>query len=526
MSYHGISLELEDMDAGYAEQCVSATLQSIAAPIVVNDLAQTCDSVTTVNILNRVLQNKIEGEMVDNTPICDVKCPLPAVGRYNLNKICPTCGNKVTEMQMESSVWVEAPYEAGSFINPRFWMLFNAYFSKLSIRKFSRKDQTLDRGPDLLAWMVDPTYRTNLAPTKTKSRYKSAIELLESWNHVRDINYFRSNFRTIMGKLTDSEVWHKLMGTGLSKREGANDKHAESERERLRWIQFVNENQKYIFTRYLPILSPMLIVAEEDDGTVVVDPVFTSAVDVPKNIASIYHHPRALPVNNIIGRSMKANRQLAYFYTDFRKEVKSKKTGIYRAKNSSTHIAFSGRVTISPIIEPHDPYEMWAPWRWFVNLYSIQIESRLRLMDYTPEQILTIIDYACMQYCPLVDGIIDQLIAESPGGKGIMVVPLRNPTLVQLAVQTLYITRVIKDVNQCSIRISVKVIKEPNADFDGDQFQIWLPVDATEMHLAQRLLPEHGAISAGKPNEVASGLVLHNELIAMQCRFLQEIDEE
>lgn len=526
MGYHGISLELEDIDSGYAEQCVLATLRRAAAPVVVNELAQQHDSVNTVNILNRILQHKIEGGVVNNVPICDELCKMRAFGRYNLGKVCPTCGNTVLESTIESRVWVEAPYEAGSFINPRFWMLFNAYFSKLTIRKFMRKDQTLDRGPDLLGWMVDPTYRTGLSPTKTKSRYKNAIELLESVGYTRDINYFRSNFSSVMAIFTDFTNWHRLMGTGLSKRENAAAKHAASERDRVRWITFVEENRKKIFVRYLPIISPMLIVAEEDDGTVIVDPVFTSAVDVPKNIASIYHHPRALPVNNIIGRSMKANRQLAYFYTDFRKEVKSKKTGIYRAKNSSTHIAFSGRATISPITEPHDPYEVWAPWRWFVNLYSIQIESRLRLMDYTPEQILTIIDYACMQYCPLVDGIIDKLIAESPGGRGIMIVPLRNPTLVQLSVQTLYITKVIKDVNQCSICISVMVIKECNADFDGDQLQVWLPVDATEMEMARRLLPEHGAISASKPNEVASGLVLHNELIAMQCRFLQEIDEE
>ncbi|HCJ9509200.1 TPA: hypothetical protein NV949_004709, partial [Escherichia coli] len=47
-------------------------------------------------------------------------------------------------------------------------------------------------------------------------------------------------------------------------------------------------------------------------------------------------------------------------------------------------------------------------------------------------------------------------------GLGIMVIPLRNPTLVQLSIQTLFIDEVVTDVNQCSLRISDRVIKMAN----------------------------------------------------------------
>ncbi|HCJ9509171.1 TPA: hypothetical protein NV949_004678 [Escherichia coli] len=43
-----------------------------------------------------------------------------------------------------------------------------------------------------------------------------------------------------------------------------------------------------------------------------------------------------------------------------------------------------------------------------------------------------------------------------------MVIPLRNPTLVQLSIQTLFIDEVVTDVNQCSLRISDRVIKMAN----------------------------------------------------------------
>ncbi|WP_216088767.1 hypothetical protein, partial [Shigella flexneri] len=70
-----------------------------------------------------------------------------------------------------------------------------------------------------------------------------------------------------------------------------------------------------------------------------------------------------------------------------------------------------------------------------------------------------------MQYVPLVHEIINELIKESPGGFGLMLEVLRNPTLVQLSIQTLFISAVLTDVTQCSLRISDRVIKAPNAKY-------------------------------------------------------------
>lgn len=63
-------------------------------------------------------------------------------------------------------------------------------------------------------------------------------------------------------------------------------------------------------------------------------------------------------------------------------------------------------------------------------------------------------------------------------------------------------------------------------DFDGDQFQVRLPVDETEMKLALQFRPDNGFMSSTDVDRVEHGMVLHNELISMQNQFLIEADED
>ena len=103
---------------------------------------------------------------------------------------------------------------------------------------------------------------------------------------------------------------------------------------------------------------------------------------------------------------------------------------------------------------------------------------------------------------------------------------LRNPTLVQLSIQTLFISAVLTDVTQCSLRISDRVIKAPNADFDGDQLQCRLAIDQIEMELGMAYRPDNGFMSSTNVDEVSSCMILHNENISNINRFFQDTEED
>ena len=63
-------------------------------------------------------------------------------------------------------------------------------------------------------------------------------------------------------------------------------------------------------------------------------------------------------------------------------------------------------------------------------------------------------------------------------------------------------------------------------DFDGDQLQVRRLVDTTEMDLALAYRPDNGFMSSTNVDEVSSSMVLHNELISMENRFLRDTEED
>lgn len=513
--FYGISGRLDCQDNYLRDLMIEAASKNIKPPTIINDVARSNDPIRVAEEIDLLVQNRIVDEKLNSAPICSITCELPIAHRYNLGKVCPTCGFAVTEHRLESEVWVRAPDEMQYFINPRFWAMFNAFFGK-RLKAFDRNKVTVERGSDMMMWILDPYYRPNDNDSKRMAEVK---RVLEERGFERGIQNFIDNHKTVFGILTDPDVWRSIYPP-------TRGNAAQSELLRTQWKTFFETQSHGIFTHHLPIISSKLIVSEEGRRGIMIDPVFTGAIDAVKNIALLYTRATPIEARHLISKAIKANRQLAYFYMDFRREALEQKPGAYRGKVSSTHIPFSGRATISPISEPHDAWKLKAPWRWSVGLMSVDIENKLMRRGYSSRECERIVAKAAMQYMPEVDEIFKELIRESPGGLGIPVILLRNPTLVQLSMQLLYIDEIVTDVNQCSIRISDRVIKMANGDFDGDQFMVYRPVDQREMDLAQAYRPDNGFMSSTDTDRVEHGMILHNELISMQNQFLIEADED
>lgn len=515
--FYGISARLEAQDNYLRDLLIEAGAKQIKPPTIINNLAAGGDPIVVAEQIDLLVQNRIIDEKLNSAPICSITCDEPIAHRYNLGKVCPCCGYRVTEHRIESDVWLRAPDEIEYFINPRFWAMFNAFFNNnKKVRKFDRTKVAIGNGTDLMMWFLDPYYQSDEPDSK---RAQVVKRIVEENNIQRGIHYFVTNHRYIFDVLTREDNWREIYPP---QRNNA----SASEIQRTQWIELFDTQAHAIFTRHLPIISSKMIVSEEGRRGVVIDPIFTAAIDAVKNIAQLYTSKRGVEPRHVISRALKANRQLTYFYIDFRRETLEQKPGHYRAKVSSTHVCNSGRATISPIASPHDAWKLKAPWRWSVGLFSTDIESKLMKRGYTSRQCERIVAKACMQYDPLVDEIFKELIKESPGGLGMLVIPLRNPTLVQLSIQALWIDEIITDVNQCSIRISDRVIKMANADFDGDQLMVYRPTDQTEIDLAMAFRPDNGFMSSTEVNRVERGMILHSELISMQNVFLLEADED
>lgn len=516
-TYFGISGRLASHDAYYRDTVVNATAIGVRPPMTVDELVKNKTDVNAIaDAITMLTQNRIIGDKLNNSPICDVSCEHPLVGRYNLGKKCPCCGFVVTENRIAPDLFLKAPTAVGKFVNPRFWAMFNNFFGGLRLDKFNRKKLVVDRGFDLMLWMLDKYYRTN---ETIPPRARATIRVLEENNFQRGIHNLIDKSSHWFSVLTQEENFNLIFNP--SKGQGQ-----ECRLQRKQWERFFKTQHQFIFSTYLPVLPSIMIVSEENERGTSFDPVFGAAIDAVKNLAMLLSRKTPTDDRFFITRVLKVNRELTQFYCDFRKEYLSGKRGAYRGKVNSTHSSYSGRATITPQSGVHDAWKLKAPWRWAVGLMMVQIESKLLARGYTPKECTEITAFAAMQYHPLVAEIFDELIRESRGGYGIAVIVLRNPTLVQLSVQLLFIDEIVTDVDQCSLRISNRVIKMANADFDGDQFQVQLVTDETIYQLGLPLKPDQGFLSPRNVDEVESGEVLHNELISMQHEFLIENEED
>ncbi|MGL5529506.1 MAG: hypothetical protein ACRDCI_14260, partial [Plesiomonas shigelloides] len=99
-------------------------------PIVVNDVVEGCSTSDAVKVLNDLTRVHYNGDALDITPTCGCG---ELSGKFNEGQTCqnPKCSDPVVKRVMgqdfESHVWFRNP--AGRFINPIFWVRFNANFS-------------------------------------------------------------------------------------------------------------------------------------------------------------------------------------------------------------------------------------------------------------------------------------------------------------------------------------------------------------------------------------------------------------
>jgi hypothetical protein len=111
------------------------------------------------------------------------------------------------------------------------------------------------------------------------------------------------------------------------------------------------------------------------------------------------------------------------------------------------------------------------------------------------------------QYCPLLDQLFQELIAESPYD-GIPIILQRNPTLVRLSAQALRVTKIKTDPHINTISMSVLALKGPNADFDGDALNGMIILDHDMYSRMQRLAPHLGVLDLDRPRAISKNIVI------------------
>lgn len=405
-------------------------------PILANDLDLTTREGR--ELFNELVYSKYEGDVFTNIP----RCPCGhTTGGDEEGELCKKCGYECqapTEQDIESLVWIKAPEEVGYFMNPQVYAVLTGILGR--------------QGCNVLDWLMDPKYR---AP-----RLNSEIEVLMTHAGIqRGMKYLYENFDEVLEKvitLRSSELEPDRFGNERTIQKWI---YTPTKQKQIR--EFVGSNRDCIFSQHMPFPSKIGFIIENVGNIKYIDPGMKPALNAMISIAKAKDECRRLA--DIESRIARATSSLSRYYYNNEKDKVYHKQGITRKLIYGTIPHFTFRSVITSEHLPHDHETIRIPWGAAVLLYKLHIGNKLLKEHKSPNEWMTLIYDNVQRRNLTLDRIFDELIEESPGGRGTPILFTRYPSLKHNS-STRYYAQIKRNPQHMSTSISVLTIKSPNAD--------------------------------------------------------------
>lgn len=429
-------------------------------PVLANDIDLTTEEGRIR--FNRLVYSSYDGDVFSNVP----SCPCRATKGGHLVKVkCPECGflcMPVTEQTIEPLVWVRVPDGIPGFINPHVYVQLR---KKLFKNGFSGLD-----------WFLDPTYQA--------MKENCPIEgIVTRMGFKRGLIAFHNNFDAIITALCRTRTF-------FAEKEG---------REMMQYVEMIRNK---IFCKYIPFPSKIGFILESVGERIYADPKMAPALNALLSIANS-ERMRKQSMSRVEARIARSLASLAAYYQENEKNKIFPKKGVFRKLAYGIDPHWTFRTVITSKHTPHNHEEIDIPWGTAVLTLKLHIANKLRREGYTPNEIFTLIYDNVLRTHHKLEKIFDQLIAETPGGKGIPCTFTRFPALKRGSTQRFYIKNIKRDPNQLSTSISVLCLKAPNADFDGDYMSGQLALDNYTARAFDRLAPSTDIMDKDVPFRVS-----------------------
>lgn len=452
-------------------------------PVLANEID--LDTVEGQEKFNQLVYSRYDGDVFSNVPSCPCRF---IKGGHRISEYCPKCGFQclpITEQAVEPIVWVRAPKGVPAFMQLNIYRVLKILFTKSGF-------STID-------YLLDPRYR----PPKLICDEQAFIDD-QGWE--RGLNYFHANFFAIMEKLCSTRLFIRV----------------QAGRECL---DFLYDHKHLIFCQHIPFPSKIGFILEDVGERMYADPKMAPALDALIAIANAGKVGRTTQkdIESRVARSM--NKLSDYYDSSERGKLFDKK-GIFRklVYGESPHWSF--RTVITSMHKPHDHESLSIPWGAGVMTFKMHLENKLLREDYTPNEILTLIYDNVLRHHPKIEKLFSELIAESPGGRGMPCVFTRFPSLKRASSQRFFIDHIKKDPTQLSTSISVLCLKGPNADFDGDYMTGQLALDNWTARAYERLAPYTGIMDLRTPFRVGDHAAIPTPVLSTINSRLEEGDDE
>jgi hypothetical protein len=417
----GVALELVDFDDMFHRGTTKT-------PIIINDFSE--NSEDDKDAFNRLIYTKYSSDLLSNLPSCECG---EVVGDYNARNgdqpgvICSNCHTECVhalEQDLEPLVWMRAPVGVPYLMNPIVWTMLNDTFTR--------------SGFEILRWICDTTY-------KPQVRTPAIMEQVQELGIPRGYNNFVEHFDDIIDALFE-------LKRGKGKKGEIHPLQA-----------LIRMQRNCIFSKYMPLPNRSLIVIEQTNVGIYVDPIITGAVDAIRTMVGIDGPLTNHSVRTKENRTVKTLAQLAAFNDDLARSTLAKKEGIFRKHVFGTRSHFSCRGVITSTTDAHAYDEIYVPWGMGVASMSIHLTNKLLRDGFDPNTAKAYLYEHSQKYSERLDGYFKELIEECPY-KGLPVVFQRNPSLERGSAQAMFITKFKTQVEDPTISLSILSVVGFNAD--------------------------------------------------------------
>ncbi len=415
------------------------------SPIILNDQPAFSDADRLR--INKLIYTNFKGDILSNIPSCECG---EIFGEYNIGLKCEVCHTHVQHFlnqDLMPLIWIRAPKGVENLMNPMFWMMLKNMFSISSF--------------NLIHWLCQDSYTSNFNPPAVLKDVEKIM--IDGKPIERGYSYFVKHFDQIIEALLELPHFQNRN----KKSNNPKKKPTNSKKEIGVFRQLVRQYRHCLFSKYLPIPHRSLLVVEENDLGIWKESLTTGAIDAILTLTGIdvpYIERTARMKEN---RTVKTIDQLALYYESVYKESFASKEGVYRKHVYAGRVNFSFRAVITSITDKHDYRHIYLPWGVAMGVLRLHLVNKLINRDYTPNEALVLLDAHAQKYHPLIDELFEELIRESPSGRGICALINRNPSLARASIQRVYISKIKKDPSIPTVSVSILIVRGLNADFDG-----------------------------------------------------------
>lgn len=404
-------------------------------PIVANDLDLTSDD--GKRLFNELVYSRYEGDVFSNVPKCP--CGFLKSGEDEGER-CPECGHlceSPTHQTIQPVVWIKAPTDAKVFMNIQIYTIL--------------KPKLVEQGFSTLDYLLDPKYRP---PRLNSVQEEMANSVLSAVGAVRGVSSFYTHFDEIMeGLFTSTRSVHRA-----------------DRRETVRLVktpvirvmrEFIQKMRDVIFCNVLPFPSKIGFIIEKVGSITYIDPEMRPAMNALLSIAKSDYECRGQ--KDADSRSARAVRDLSAYYEKVDRNKLYSKPSVSRKLIFGMTPHFTFRTVITSKHLPHDHEVIDIPWGAAVLTFKLHIANKLLKEGYTPNEWLTMVYDNVQRKHHKLDMIFDELIRESPDGRGPSSIFTRFPSLKHNSTTRFFIN-VKRDPRHMSTSISLITVKAENAD--------------------------------------------------------------